>query len=66
MDIESNFNLGLLYLQAEGHNNKALKYFEASVSKDKPDADRKTLLYGSQFAKAYYNIGMIFDKIGDI
>ena len=63
-DIEANFNLGLLYLQFNQDPEDALKCFKACVARDDESEDAK--LYDVQFAKSYYNIGMIYDKMGQI
>ena len=57
-DVEANFNAGLLWLQQKQDHTKALEYFETCILKDKSD-DRTRQVYNTQFAKAYYNIGMI-------
>ena len=61
-DIETNFNLGLLYLQFNQDMTLALEAFEKCVSRDL-DAEARDL-FRAQFAKAYFNIGMIHDKNG--
>ena len=61
-DIETNFNLGLLYLQFNQDMDQALQAFEKCVAKDL-DAEARDL-FRAQFAKAYFNIGMIHDKNG--
>jgi tetratricopeptide (TPR) repeat protein len=35
----------------------------ASVQRDVP-SDRRSEMFRAQFSKAYYNIGMIYDKMG--
>jgi tetratricopeptide (TPR) repeat protein len=59
-DVEANFNMGLLHLQHTKELNKALSYFKQSVAKD---GEPQGAVYRSQFAKAFYNIGMIEDKL---
>lgn len=64
-DVEANFNQGLLFLQFSNDLDLALNYFQASVQKDVP-GDRRAELFRAQFSKAYYNIGMIYDKMGRV
>jgi tetratricopeptide (TPR) repeat protein len=59
-DVEANFNVGLLYLQYKTDTSLALQYFQKCVGRDK-DGGSNCEFFRSQFAKAYYNIGMIFD-----
>ena len=63
-DIEANFNLGLLYLQFNQETSLALDAFQKCVSRNEDDETRE--LFRAQFAKSYYNIGMIYDKQGAI
>ena len=63
-DIEANFNLGLLYLQFNQDLALALDCFKTCVARDDESEDAK--LYKVQFAKSYYNIGMIYDKLGHV
>ena len=65
-DVEANFNMGLLYLQIKNDLNEALAYFEKAVRKDKQGDAQTRDLYRAQFSKAYYNIGMIYDRLSDI
>ena len=62
-DVEANFNSGLLYLQYSSELETALRFFMASVQRDAPN-DRRSEMFRAQFSKAYYNIGMIYDKMG--
>ena len=55
--------MGLLYLQDDRDLTKALKYFTSSVSKD-TSSNQRSELFRAQFAKAYYNMGMIQDRCG--
>ena len=61
--MEANFNSGLLYLQYSSELENALKFFTASVKRDIPN-DRRSEMFRAQFSKAYYNLGMIYDKMG--
>ena len=63
-DIEANFNLGLLYLQFNQDLALALDCFKTCVARD--DESEEATLYKVQFAKSYYNIGMIYDKLGHV
>ena len=63
-DIEANFNLGLLYLQFNQQMQLALDAFQKCVSRDENEETRE--LFRAQFAKSYYNIGMIHDKQGSV
>ena len=62
-DVEANFNSGLLYLQYSSELETSLRFFMASVQRDVPN-DRRSEMFRAQFSKAYYNIGMIYDKMG--
>ena len=64
-DVEANFNLGLLYLQFNQDWNLALECFEKCVKRNVPGTETAKL-FQAQFAKSYYNIGMIYDKIGNV
>ena len=57
--------MGLLHLQVSMDMDLALKHFQRSTLKD-VDGDYRTEVFRSQFAKSYYNIGMIYDKLGKI
>ena len=61
-DIEANFNLGSLYLQYNRELDKALQAFQQCVAQN--DGSEYSELYREQFAKAYYNMGLIYDKKG--
>ena len=61
-DIETNFNLGLLLLNTGQDINIALGCFETVVSKD--DRHPGSEFFTTQFAKSYYNIGVIYDRMG--
>ena len=66
-DIEANFNLGLLYLQFNQDMNLALDAFKKCVERDDENNNSETgELFRAQFAKSYYNIGMIYDKMGQV
>ena len=61
LDIEANFNLGLLYLQFNQEMHLALQAFQKCV---RPDVDEDSKeLFRAQRAKSHYNIGMIHDKL---
>lgn len=73
--MEANFNLAMLHLQSHPQGTpdfgQALHYFLQSVKKDCGEQvdDLESsfqVLMRPQFAKAYYNIGMIHDRLGDI
>jgi tetratricopeptide (TPR) repeat protein len=61
-NTEANFNLGLLFLQVKADLDRALSYFGRSVTKD--DSSPKALLLRAQFAKAYFNMAVIYSKLG--
>ena len=60
-DVEANFNLAGLYLQ-RNELDQALKFFKNCIRKDELEGypEIKTL-FAQQFAKAYFNIGIIYD-----
>ena len=62
-DVEANFNVGLLYLQYKTDTSLALQYFQKCVGRDNHGVSNCEF-FRSYFAKAYYNIGMIYDKLG--
>ncbi len=43
-----------------------MHYFSQTLKKDKKKLGEVQELYRAQFAKALYNIGMIYDRLGDI
>ena len=61
-DVEANFNLGSLYLQFNKELDKSLQAFEKCVAQD--DGSDFAELYRAQFSKSYYNIGLVYDKMG--
>lgn len=63
-DIETNFNLGLLYVQFNQDTAMALEAFQKCVARDDIDKEGQEL-FRAQFAKAYFNIGIIHDKDGE-
>lgn len=42
-----------------------MQHFQKSVEKDQPN-NRRLELFRAQFAKAYYNIAMIHDRLGKV
>lgn len=56
--------MGLLYLQFNQDMNLALEAFQKCVSRDDDSETRE--LFRAQFAKSHYNIGMIYDKLGQV
>jgi len=66
-DVEANFNMGLLLMEEEPNPDftRALHYFMRSVAKDQEESQVAQLLK-AQFAKAYYNIALIYDRVSDI
>ena len=62
-DIEANFNLGSLYLQFNRENEAALTAFEKCIAQN--DGSEDGDLFRVQFAKSYYNIGLLYDKLGN-
>ena len=56
-DIEANFNLGSLYLQFNRENEAALTAFEKCIAQN--DGSEDGDLFRVQFAKSYYNIGLL-------
>ena len=75
-DIEANFNLGRIQMQTKDYNN-ALASYRNCVRKDllagSNVGERSTAqhaeisqIFKNQFQKAYFNIGIIHDRLGDI
>ena len=65
-DVEANFNLAGLYLQRKEFE-QALRYFKNSVNKNEQRGYPEVkALFVRQFAKAYFNMGLIYDHMGDI
>jgi tetratricopeptide (TPR) repeat protein len=58
-NVETNFNVGLLHLPSD--LDASLEGFKKSVA-----CLDMLSTYRAQFAKAYCNIGMIYDKKGDV
>ena len=58
-DIEANFNMGLLYLEHRGDLHKAAEFFLEVVKTSKQG-------YSAQVGKSLYNLGMIYDRLGEI
>ena len=55
-----------LYLQRKDFD-LALEHFKASVNKNEQKGYPEVrALFARQFAKAYFNIGLIYDHIGDV
>ena len=55
-----------LYLQRKEFD-QALKYFKNSVNKNEQKGYPEVrALFARQFAKAYFNIGLIYDHTGDV
>ena len=60
-DVEANFNLAGLYLQKK-EQELALKYYQNSIRKDEAHENLEVkALFAQQFAKAYFNIALIYD-----
>lgn len=75
-DIEANFNLASVLMQIKDYEN-ALVHYKNSVRKDlltsQTAGERLSsqyseikLIFKNQFQKAYFNIGIIYDRMGDI
>ena len=61
--------MGLLLMEEEPNPdfNRALHFFLKSVNRDlSHDKSPATQLLKAQFAKAYYNIALIYDRLSDI
>ncbi|CDW79621.1 tpr domain containing protein [Stylonychia lemnae] len=78
-NVETNFNMGLLFLTQKQDLNSAINFFQRALKKDKQINNQKSLnpqdaavyqqyqdVFRPQFIKSLYNIGMIYDRLGDI
>ena len=65
-DVEANFNLAGLHLQKQ-QKDLAMQHYKNSVKKDEANGNEEVkVLFGQQFAKAYFNIALIHDQDGDL
>ncbi len=60
-DIEATFNLALAYLQQKSDLNYAIECFKRVIVLPDPLS-----LYKLQKSKALYNLGMLYDRLGDV
>jgi tetratricopeptide (TPR) repeat protein len=63
-DVDANYNLGRLYLKFVKDFNLSIKHFQRCTKKDQDEAIEMSKVI--KIAKSFYNIGLIFDKIGKV